>query len=176
MGMVDALDRGRESFRQRAWGDAFAHLSAADDEAPLRLDDLERLATAAYLAGDDGASTDAWVRAHRECVHGGEPARAVRCAFWLVIGLLLRGEVAPAGGWLARAQRLADDAGDCVEQGCVLLGSATQHMFAGDAEEARAMYSRAAEIGVRFGDPDVVTMARLGEGQTAIMLGHTGDG
>ena len=49
-------------------------------------------------------------------------------------------------------------------------------MFGGDAEGANALYSRVAEIGLRFGDPDVTVMARLGEGQTAIMLGRTADG
>lgn len=43
----DALDRGRESFGRQAWGDAYAQLSAADHEAPLELEDLERLAVAA---------------------------------------------------------------------------------------------------------------------------------
>jgi DNA-binding CsgD family transcriptional regulator len=176
MGMADAVDRGRESFSRQAWADAYAQLSAADGEAPLELDDLERLAAAAYLAGDDAASTDAWVRAHQECVRARDPARAVRCAFWLVLGLMLRGEAAPAGGWLARAQRLAGDVEGCVEEACLLLGDAVQLMFAGDAEGANAMFSRAAEIGVRFADPDVMAMARLGEGQTAIMLGRTADG
>ncbi len=176
MGMSDALDRGRESFRRREWGDAYTQLAAADREAPLGLDDLERLAVAAYLAGDDAASTDAWVRAHQDCVRAGDPARAVRCAFWLVLGLMLRGELAPAAGWLARGQRFAGDVEGHAEEGCLLLGDAVQLMFTGDAEGANAMYSRAAEIGVRFGDPDVTAMARLGEGQTAIMLGRTADG
>ena len=116
------------------------------------------------------------MRAHQECIRTGDQARAVRCAFWLVLGLVVRGEAAPAGGWLARAQRLAGDVEGRAEEGYLLLGGAVQHMFAGDVEEALAMYSRAAEIGVRFGDPDVVTLARLGEGQTAIMLGRTADG
>jgi DNA-binding NarL/FixJ family response regulator len=176
MGMAGTLERGRDSFRRQAWGDAFTQLSAADRETPLGLDDLELLAAAAYLAGDDAASTDAWVRAHQECVRAGDPARAVRCAFWLVIGLVLRGEAAPAAGWLARAQRFADDVDGRAEEGCLLLGEAVQLMFMGDAESAHAMYARAAEIGVRFGDADVVTMARLGEGQTSIMLGRTADG
>ncbi|HEX3669174.1 MAG TPA: LuxR C-terminal-related transcriptional regulator [Acidimicrobiia bacterium] len=174
--MTGALDRGRESFRRRAWADAYAELSAADRDAPLGLDDLEMLAAAAALAGDDPASTDAWARAHQEYVRAGDPAQAVRCAFWLVLGLMLRGELAPAAGWLARAQRLAGDVQGRAEEGCLLLGDAVQLMFAGDAEGANAMYSRAAEIGVRFGDPDVTAMARLGEGQTAIMLGRTTDG
>ncbi len=62
MGMADGLDRGREAFRRREWADAYTQLSAADREAPLDVDDLERLAVAAYLTGDDAASTDAWVR------------------------------------------------------------------------------------------------------------------
>ena len=176
MGMAGALERGRESFRRRAWGDAYAQLSAADRDAPLELDDLERLAAAAYLAGEDVVSTDAWVRAHQECVRADNPGRAVRCAFWLVIGLLLRGEAAPAAGWLARGQRFAGDVEGRAEEGCLLLGDAVQLMFGGDPERANALYSRAAEIGVRFGDPDITAMARLGEGQTAIMLGRTADG
>jgi DNA-binding CsgD family transcriptional regulator len=176
MTVTDALDRGRESFRRRAWADAYVQLSAAERDEPLGLDDLESFAAAAYLAGEDVASTDGWVRAHRECVRANEPARAVRCAFWLVIGLMLRGELAPAAGWLARGQRFADDVEGRAEEGCLILGDAVQLMFAGEAERANAMYTRAAEIGVRFGDPDVTSMARLGEGQTAIMLGRTSDG
>ena len=176
MGMPDTLDRGREAFRRREWGDAYTRLSAADGEAPLGVDDLERLAVAAYLAGDDAASTDAWVRAHQECVRAGDPVRAVRCAFWLVVGLVVRGEAAAASGWLARAQRLAEDVEGRVEEACLLLGDAVQLMFLGDVQAAHTAYSRAADIGVRFADPDVVTLARLGEGQTAIMLGHIGDG
>ena len=176
MGMVDALDRGRESFRRQAWADAYAQMSAADRDAPLEVADLEMLAAAAALAGDDPASADAWIRAHQEYMRAGNPARAVRCAFWLVLGLMLRGELAPAAGWLARGQRLAGDVQGRAEEGCLLLGDAVQLMFAGDAEGANSLYSRAAEIGVRFGDPDVTAMARLGEGQTAIMLGRTADG
>jgi DNA-binding CsgD family transcriptional regulator/tetratricopeptide (TPR) repeat protein len=176
MTVTDALDRGRESFRRRAWADAYTQLAAADRDAPLEVADLENLASAASLAGDDPASADAWIRAHQEYLRAGNPARAVRCAFWLVLGLMLRGELAPAAGWLARGQRLAGDVQGRAEEGCLLLGDAVQLMFAGDADGANAMYSRAAEIGVRFGDPDVTAMARLGEGQTAIMLGRTADG
>jgi DNA-binding CsgD family transcriptional regulator len=176
MTVTGALDRGRESFRRQSWADAYAQLAAADRDAPLEVADIEMLAAAASLAGDDPASSDAWVRAHQEYVRAGDPARAVRCAFWLVLGLMLRGELAPAAGWLARGQRFAGDVEGHAEEGCLLLGDAVQLMFAGDAEGANVLYSRAAEIGVRFGDPDVTAMARLGEGQTAIMLGRTADG
>jgi pimeloyl-ACP methyl ester carboxylesterase len=52
----DALERGRGSFERRAWGDAYVQLSAADLRTPLELDDLERLAAAAYLSGRDPES------------------------------------------------------------------------------------------------------------------------
>jgi DNA-binding CsgD family transcriptional regulator len=176
MGMTGALEQGRESFRRRAWRDAHTQLAEADRDTHLGIDDLERLAVAAYLAGEDAVSTDVWARAYQECVRANDPARAVRCGFWLVIGLMLRGELAPAAGWLARGQRLAGDVEGRAEEGCLLLGDAVQLMFAGEAKRANRMYSRAAEIGVRFRDPDVTAMARLGEGQTAIMLGRTAEG
>jgi DNA-binding CsgD family transcriptional regulator len=176
MGMVDALERGRESFRQHAWADAYAQLSAAEREAPLDPDDLERLAAAAYLTGRDAESGDVWARAHQECVRAGESGRAVRCAFWLVLGMLLKGEMAPASGWLARARRLIDDGDDCVEQAYLLLPVAIQSMFGGDPDAAREMFDHAAQIGDRFRDPDVLTLARLGQGQCLIMLERQADG
>ncbi len=107
--VTNALDRGRESFARQAWADAYAQLAAADREAPLEPEDLERLAMAAYLVGRDADSADAWARAHHEFLSRGEAERAARCAFWLAFGLLDRGELARGSGWLARARRLLDD-------------------------------------------------------------------
>ena len=76
--MVTGPDRGRESFEQRAWGDAYAQLSAADHEAPLEPDDLELLATAAYLVGRDTDSEHVWARAHHEFMSLGHAQRAAR--------------------------------------------------------------------------------------------------
>jgi hypothetical protein len=45
MAADDTPDRGRESFGGQAWGDAYAQLSAADQEPPLEPEDLELLAT-----------------------------------------------------------------------------------------------------------------------------------
>src|SRR5262245_13626126 len=52
---ADAVERARGSFERRAWGDAFAELSAAQREGRLDVEDLERLAVAAYMAGRDEA-------------------------------------------------------------------------------------------------------------------------
>jgi hypothetical protein len=51
----DDLDRGRQHFRERAWAHAYEALSRADQKTPLKADDLEQLALAAYLIGRDEA-------------------------------------------------------------------------------------------------------------------------
>jgi hypothetical protein len=109
MARTHTLDGGRAAFGRRAWGDAYAQLSAADGKAPLELDDLERLALAAYLVGRDEDSIDVWARAHHECVRLEDPAGAARCALWLGTELLLMGEMARGGGWLARAGRIIEE-------------------------------------------------------------------
>lgn len=167
--MGDGADRGRQLFGRRAWADAFAELSAADREAPLARDDLERLATAAYLAGSDEESVELWERAHRELLLAGEPMRAVRCASWLVFVLLNGRQIARSGGWLARARRLLDDGRrDCAELGYVLVPTALLRAFEGDWPGAYAIASQAAEIGERFGEIDLVTLARNVQGRALI--------
>jgi DNA-binding CsgD family transcriptional regulator len=167
----EALARGREAFARRAWSDACAHLAAAD-----AVDDLDRLAVASYLTGHDAESVDAWARAHRAAMQGGDLALAARCAFWLGFTQLLRNEVALGGGWLARAQRLLDDAGlDTVEQGYVLVPGAKQRIES-DSEAALAMFERVGRVGERFGDSDLATLGRLGRGQSLVRLGRVAEG
>ena len=177
MTTTSALDRGRGAFARRAWADAYCELSAADHEAPLSPEDLERLAVAAYLAGRDDDGADISARAYHELLRLGDAPRAARCAFWLGFTLLHRGELARGGGWLARARRLLDDGHlDCVEQGYLLLPAALQSMAGGDAATACATFGQAAEIGGRFRDPDLETLARLGRGQALIRLAATAEG
>jgi ATP/maltotriose-dependent transcriptional regulator MalT len=174
---AEARTRGRESFGRRAWADAFAELSAADRESALEPEDLERLATATYLVGRDEDSVVVWERAHHELLGRGEVLRAARCAGWLVFVLLNGGEFARAGGWLARARRLLDDGRrDCAEQGHLLLPAAFQRAAEGDWPGAYAIAGQAAEIGDRFADMDLVTLARNIQGRALIGQGKTVEG
>ena len=177
MNATEALDRGREAFWRQAWVDAYTQLSAADRDAALQPEDLEQLATAAYLLGKDVESSDIWARAHQQFLSKGDVDRAVRCAFWLAFGLLDRGEQARAGGWLSRARRLLDDGPrDCVEQGYLLLPVAFECINRGDLSGAVSRYARAEQIGERFGERDLVALARHARGRSLIRMGQTHEG
>ena len=76
MATADNLNRGRDAFLRRGWTDAYMLLAAADSDEPLPPEDLERLATAAYLIGKDAESTEIWTRAHQEFLERGAVARA----------------------------------------------------------------------------------------------------
>jgi hypothetical protein len=134
---ADALRRGRDAFDRRDWAAAHEALTRADRYRPLAPDDVERLATAAYLLGQDEESAGLRARAYRGHCDDGLPQRAARCAFWLVFVLANAGDMAQATGWLARAQRLLDtSAEDCVEHGYLRVPAALERLQAADWESA----------------------------------------
>ena len=104
MGKDEARAAGRESFARRAWADAFRLLEAVDRESPLDAEDLERLATAAYLIGKDVESEAIRGRAHHELLERGDREGAARSAF-----AGPRAESCPSGP--ARCARYAAAAG-----------------------------------------------------------------
>jgi DNA-binding CsgD family transcriptional regulator len=177
MDRVEALDGGRDSFARRAWSEAHERLSLADRAAPLDADDLELLATAAYMLGRDDEHVSALERAHHAHLDAGEGLRAARCAVWMGIPLMLRGEVGRASGWLGRARRLVEREGrDCVEQGYLLLALVLEHEAAGRDEAAVAVAAEAAAIGERFGDPDLFALAAQDQGILLITQGRVVEG
>ena len=159
------------------WGDAFAELSAARREGELGVEDLERLAVAAYMVGRDGDCEDAWVSAHHAWLHRGEAERAARCAFGQALGLFFRGELAPAMGWVARGGRvLQDSRRDGVEHAWLRMLTALPLLFEGDAAAAYPRFVEAGEMADRFGDADATMFARLGRGYALIGQGRIADG
>ena len=177
MTATGSLDQGRAAFERQAWGNAYQQLAAADREATLEPEDLERLAIAAHLVGRDTESTDAWARAHHAFLARGAAPGAARCAFWLGFTALIQGETAQGGGWLARGQRLLDDGRhDCVERGYLLMLQALRCMWAGDNSTLHATYDQAARIGERFGDAQLMAFGRIGVGEALIRSGQTAAG
>ena len=169
--------RGRASFEQRAWSDSLRLLTAADRDGGLEPEDLERVATAAYLVGRDDESEAFRARAHQAFVNRGDHEGAARSAGWLAFGLLQRGAIAPASGWLARAARILDETHlDSVVRGYLLIPSAIQCVVQGDAAGGHAAFSQAEEIADRFHDRDLASLARHGRGRALIQLGNIAEG
>jgi DNA-binding CsgD family transcriptional regulator len=173
--MVDTLHRGRGSYGRHEWADAYTSLSLADQACPLSAEDLELLGTSAYLIGRDQDSERIFERAHHAHAAAGDQVRAARSAFWLGLCVLLRGEIAPASGWLSRARRLLDSR-DCVEQGYLLLPVAEQCLAEDDVETAYDAATRAAGVGNRFGDADLIACAHHLQGRALIRQGQVKGG
>jgi DNA-binding NarL/FixJ family response regulator len=170
------LARGREGAGRLAWADAYAALSLADQSSSLAAEDLEVLATAAYLLGHVEDCLGALLRAQELHAEAGDPRRAARCALWLAFHLGSAGELAQAGGWLARANRLLEhEPPDCAERGHLLLPVAIQHIVAGDHAAARELAARAAGIGQHAGDDDLVALALQVQGRALVRLGRVGE-
>jgi len=70
-----ALARGREAAERLAWADAYTSLSLADQSSPLEAEDLELLATAAYLLGRMEDCLRALQRAQQLYAEGGDHRR-----------------------------------------------------------------------------------------------------
>jgi len=174
---VTELNRGRESYANGAWLAAFEALSAADRASPLAARDLELLARAAYMLGRDEHYVSGLERAHHACLEAGDVPRAVNCAFWIGHNLLFRGERARATGWFARAQRTLERAErDCVERGYLMIPAWLEQMGRGDYEAGYATAAEAAEIGQRFGEADLVWLARDEQGRALLKLGRAEEG
>jgi DNA-binding CsgD family transcriptional regulator len=172
----DELELGRESYASSAWGTAYESLVRADELEPLAAEDLELLATSAYMLGRE----DEWMRILERAYHrhaeAGEARRAALCAFWIGIHFALRGEMGPATGWLGRAQRLLESEGECVERGYMLMPVIFEHEAAGDYEGASATAAAAAEIGDRFGDKDLFALAIDTQGEVLVRGGRVREG
>jgi DNA-binding CsgD family transcriptional regulator len=173
----EVLDRARGLFEGRAWGEAYSQLCAAEAVAPLDAVDSERMAIAAYLTGHDDECCDAWARAHRQYLRGEDGLSAVRCAFWLGCVLILRGQLAPAHGWLSRTQNLVERV-PCgpVAAGYLDIAAGLETLFSGDPVAARPRLDAAALVGLRHADADLAALGRLGCGQALVMTGQVAEG
>jgi DNA-binding CsgD family transcriptional regulator len=144
----------------------------------LDLEDLDRRAVAAYLSGREDESLSLWEEGHHACAGAADPVGAARFGLRLSSALGFKGDIPRMSGWVERVRRLLDDAGvDCVELGFVEHGTGMCRIFQdGDIVSARAGFERAAKVAERFGDRELLTLARIGTGRCLIYLGELGEG
>src|SRR4051794_40282493 len=159
-------DAGQLAYAEKRWADAFSELTAADAGQPLEPADLERLAIAAHCIGKNDQSTGAWTRAYDAHLEAGDIASAALAAAWCSFGLMTRGEFAMGGGWLGRVQALCQDNDlDCPAAWFARGQMAAGAMFGGDYVDALSMFEEAQRNADRLGDPNGMTLTRLGRSQ-----------
>jgi DNA-binding CsgD family transcriptional regulator/tetratricopeptide (TPR) repeat protein len=165
---ADGPTLAADAFERRAWGEVHRRLRArpADD---LTAADLERLATASYLTGEDDDAVAAWEQAHRRHAAAGDRAEAGRCGFWAAFCLMIRGQGAQAGGWFQRTGELIGDL-ECAASGYLLIPAVLGALDGGDAAAARDLAAQAGRIAERFDDRDLAAFSTLGRGQALLAL------
>lgn len=174
--MATELDRGRESYAQSSWADAYDALAKAEAAAPLEALDLELHATAAYMLGRE----DEWMRLLGDACgrHAarGDARRAARCAFWIGTFQALRGQTGPATGWLGRAHRLLEGETDCVEHAYLQMPVVFQREAEGDYDGAAETAAAAADTARRFDDADLFALAVFAQGDVLVRHARVRDG
>jgi DNA-binding CsgD family transcriptional regulator len=164
-----------EAFADGRWGVAYRLLSQIP-RGELTDVELDRFAVAAYLIGEDDAAVAAWDGGYKRHANAGERAEAARCAFWAGFCLMMRGQMAHAGGWLSRAESVLGPDLECPARGYLLIPSLLGALGADDAAGARRLAVRAGEIATRFGDADLAAFSTLGHGQALLAMGDEAAG
>jgi DNA-binding NarL/FixJ family response regulator len=121
----------------------------------------------------DGAQrhAEAAYRGHRDA---GNPAGAAAAAILIAEVHEWRGDEAGISGWLARARRLVDEAGECVERGYLEL--ARTGCVVPDVVELEASADVAFATARRFGDSDLEVRALADGGLALVSQGRVADG
>ena len=104
---MDQLETARVACESGRWGDAWRTLSALPLDQ-LALDDLDRLATAAYLTGRDEQAFDLWTIAFQRCVEEGRAHHAAAFGAKLARALGFKGDLPRCGGWILRVAELLE--------------------------------------------------------------------
>ena len=173
----DLLAQGRASYARRDWADAYRSLSQADAASPLGAEDLVRLAWAATLVGLDEVMLGVLERLYQAHVDAGQDLDAARDAFWLGFRLSGLGERGRGSAWLARAQRLVEGLPDnCAVAGYLLLPKIQQHLAQREFDAAAELAARAATIGEKCREPDLLALARNVHGRALLRAGRIAGG
>ena len=172
---VEDIQRGREAASRGSWSDAYEILRTVDQGA-LEARDLEILADAAWWNCAPDESIAYRQKAYAAFAAAPDDAGAAAAAARLAIEFFQREQASVGGGWLARAQRHARALPDSVGQGYLAMIEATLNRYGGDLDTALELARRAADIGDRFADRDLLAMAIHIEGLVQIATGHVAEG
>ena len=159
-----ALERGRAALRRRAWEEAFAALSSADAVHPLDAPDLDALGEAAMWTGRHEEAIVARRRAHVAYLAAGNRVAAAQVAMTLVANHAIRLQLAAAEGWFRTAAGLLDGEPEGPPQGFLAFLAAVMALDTGDVDGCLEAARGAADVGRRFGIPDLEALGATFQG------------
>src|SRR5438094_5574184 len=170
------IDAAKAAFARRAWRDAFDLYAQADRASGLTANDHPGRAEVAWWCGQPDDATRIGERAYAAYVGAGDRQRAALRAIQLSDENANRGAYTVATAWLARAERLTDDARDSGAYAHVVLRRSLIAGGEGHFEPALAYAREAIAIGERAGDKDVQALALVQTGQVLVAMGQVREG
>ena len=150
----------------------YAELAAADQDAGLGAEGLERLAVVAGVTGHDDEVPSLRERAHGLYLQRGMVEEAVWCAFWLGFHLQNHGDTAQASGWLSRARRLVTDDPESTLPVLLRMPDAVVAMYAGDVHRTMPVFEDVNARAARHGDVDAFVLSGLAKGRCLAQVGR----
>ena len=172
----DWREAGRDAFARHAWRQAFETLSHAQQEQPLSVEDVERLAEAAWWIGRIDECIAARERAYAAYMDQGEPRSAAAVAVRLAEDFFRRQAKSLGNGWLKRAERLLQDVPESVEHGALLRMHAILALDEGDVDKALGLARRTLDLAARFHDNDLHALALHDIGRMLVSQGDLAQG
>jgi len=158
-----------------AWRQVYDDL-AVRDQASLGVDDLERLAEAAFWLGHPRDVVGARRRAYACYRDAAEHERAVRVCWQLFHSHFELNETATAAGWLRRAQRHLLEVPGSPERGYVAVAASMWARYSGDGGEAVDQAASARRLGDELHDRDLSAWGLALEGGMRIAEGDVTGG
>jgi class 3 adenylate cyclase len=173
--IADRLEHARAALERKDWRQAYELLIEVDRIDRLVAEDLNGLADAAWWTGRMDESIEARTRAYAGRVERGENRAAALSALQLARDHELK-RSGLQGAWLARAERLLADEGDCPELGYLERTRSRLALAAGDFDAAIAHAERMLEIGSRFGERDLMALGLHDKGSALVRQGDAEGG
>jgi len=169
------VDRQPRERSEVAWQQVFDDL-AVRDQASLGVDDLERLAEAAFWLGRPRDVVGARRRAYACHRDAAEHERAARVCWQLFHSHFELNETATAAGWLRRAQRHLLEVPGSPERGYVAVAASMWARYSGDGGEAVDQAASARRLGDELHDRDLSAWGLALEGGMRIAEGDVTGG
>lgn len=170
-GQVETLQLANAEYENARWLSASRLFEDAELEQ-LTPSDMERLAICGAMTGNLEQFDSAMENAFERYLIDGAAQMVARCAFWLGLEAMRRGEHGRGGGWLARTKQALEDAPeDCPERGLLLIPAGLQALGQGEPQKAYELFSTAQDIGTRHGYSDLRALGTLGRCQAEVGTG-----